>query len=377
MSSRAEALSRLKEFIPRIPEYAYTRNYVRAGYENVSQLSRWIRYRVISEEECVSHVLENHDRAAAEKFLQEVLWRTYWKGWLELRPAVWEEYVSDVVSLSATHENDDLYRRAILGDTRLSFFNDWVSELVTTGYLHNHTRMWFASAWIFTLRLPWQLGARFMYHHLLDGDAASNTLSWRWVAGLHTPGKIYVARPDNVAKYSEERWTPTQSELCEHPAPPTYTPLPPLNELPPVRGERPSAGSLLMLTDDDLSADLSTDFSGLDLRYCIFAPTLPEASPRKKDLVTSLRTDAAQRTKGELFSSAAELSIIAQKIGADRVHSMTPHVGWERHQVNRLSADLRDTGISTVYHRRMWDQRLMPLAQGGFFKFWERAKSLL
>jgi deoxyribodipyrimidine photo-lyase len=66
-----------------------------------------------------------------------------------------------------------------------------VQELVETGYLHNHARMWFASIWIFTLRLPWELGADFFLRHLLDGDAASNTLSWRWVAGLHTKGKHY------------------------------------------------------------------------------------------------------------------------------------------------------------------------------------------
>jgi deoxyribodipyrimidine photo-lyase len=59
--------------------------------------------------------------------------------------------------------------------------------------------MWFASIWIFTLRLPWPLGAAFFQAHLQDHDAASNTLSWRWVAGIQTPGKHYLARAENIA----------------------------------------------------------------------------------------------------------------------------------------------------------------------------------
>ncbi len=73
------------------------------------------------------------------------------------------------------------YERAVEGRTGIDGFDDWARQLVETGWLHNHTRMWFASIWIFTLRLPWALGAAFFLRHLLDGDPASNTLSWRWV----------------------------------------------------------------------------------------------------------------------------------------------------------------------------------------------------
>ena len=95
-----------------------------------------------------------------------------------------------------------LYEKAIEGRTELTFFNDWVDEIKKNGYLHNHVRMWFASIWIFTLNLPWQLGANFFMEHLLDGDPASNTLSWRWVAGIQTKGKNYLARKSNITKYS-------------------------------------------------------------------------------------------------------------------------------------------------------------------------------
>ena len=66
--------------------------------------------------------------------------------------------------------------------------------------------MWFASIWIFTLKLPWQLGAEFLLQHLYDGDAASNTLGWRWVAGIQTKGKNYLASEWNIKKFTNNRF---------------------------------------------------------------------------------------------------------------------------------------------------------------------------
>ena len=81
-----------------------------------------------------------------------------------------------------------------------------MKELKENNYLHNHTRMWFASIWIFTLELPWQLGAEFFMQHLYDGDAASNTLGWRWVAGVQTQGKHYLASEWNIKKFTNNRF---------------------------------------------------------------------------------------------------------------------------------------------------------------------------
>jgi hypothetical protein len=115
---------------------------------------------------------------------------------------VWDDFTSDLENI----RTDQNYITATQGKTNVECFNEWVLELKDNNYLHNHTRMWFASIWIFTLRLPWQLGAQFFLEHLFDGDAASNTLSWRWVAGLQTKGKHYLAKSWNIEKFTLNRF---------------------------------------------------------------------------------------------------------------------------------------------------------------------------
>ncbi len=133
----------------------------------------------------------------ARKFLQEIAWRTYFKGWLEHRPQVWTTYCEDrdaeFVRLADQPSLRRRYEAAVTGQTGIACFDHWAKTLTSQGWLHNHARMSFASIWLFALDLPLELGADFFLQHLLDGDAASNTLSWRWVGGLHTPGKTYLA----------------------------------------------------------------------------------------------------------------------------------------------------------------------------------------
>ena len=199
------AEKQLSYYLPKAGKYyELNRNYSEDSSSNktTSLLSPFIRYRLISEENVLKKILEKYELRDCEKFIQEIYWRTYWKGWLEHRPSVYSDYLEDRNKLIEELGNKKFYLNAISGNTNLSFFNKWVNTLKEDGYLHNHVRMWFASIWIFTLKLPWQLGADFFMQHLLDGDPASNTLSWRWVAGIHTKGKNYVARKNNIEKYS-------------------------------------------------------------------------------------------------------------------------------------------------------------------------------
>ena len=174
---------------------------------NVSQLSKYISHRVIDEYDVVRATLGVSTYERAEKFIQEVFWRVYWKGWLEHRPTVWSDFVAfDQQDKLSSQKDNKNYLAAINGETGIECFDFWVQELRNTNYLHNHARMWFASIWIFTLGLPWQAGAQFFLKHLLDGDAASNTLGWRWVAGIQTMGKCYLARAENISKFTGERF---------------------------------------------------------------------------------------------------------------------------------------------------------------------------
>ena len=177
--------------------YDYTNN-----RNTTSLLSPYIRYRLLSEEDIIKKTLSINSFTKTEKFIQEIYWRTYWKGWLEHRPEVYDDYLTQKNKLLQNLSNTSKYQKAINGETNLTFFNDWAKKLKEDGYLHNHVRMWFASIWIFTLDLPWQLGANFFMENLLDGDPASNTLSWRWVAGIQTKGKHYLARKNNIIKFA-------------------------------------------------------------------------------------------------------------------------------------------------------------------------------
>jgi len=208
-ASRAKAIDRLNNFVKKnLSDYSKLRNFDFGPdkRDNVSCLSPYVTHGVLNEIEIIKKSLAKFSFSKNEKFIQEVLWRTYWKGWLELRPNVWNDYIVSLNSIREKFRGNKDYLKAIEGNTNIECFNEWVKELKENNYLHNHTRMWFASIWIFTLDLPWQLGAEFFMQHLYDGDAASNTLGWRWVAGVQTQGKHYLASEWNIKKFTNNRF---------------------------------------------------------------------------------------------------------------------------------------------------------------------------
>jgi len=351
--TRDAAIERLHHFLPRAgAKYASHRNFDHGPSDrsNISMLSPYLRHRLITEEEVTKAVLEEHSARNAEKFLQEVAWRTYWKGWLEMRPAVWADYQSDLLSLP----RDRAYQQAIEGRSGIDCFDAWTRELITEGYLHNHTRMWFASIWIFTLRLPWQLGADFFMQHLMDADPASNTLSWRWVAGLHTPGKHYLARAWNIEKFTLGRFNPT-GQLNESAA---ALPLDRSYEretLTIAENPRLSGRVGLLISPDDLSpapAEL-----GLIASTAILKPDDP--TPFLKGAIL----DTQQRLGAELLEgnhSAALANWIARE-KIDHIVCARPTIGPWRDLAENL-------GHPIQYFVSSWDRTLWPKATAGFFK---------
>ncbi len=208
-TSRAKAVDKLNHFVENnLSEYSRLRNFDFGpdNRSNISCLSPYITHGVINELEVIDKSLKKLSFVKNEKFIQEVLWRVYWKGWLELRPNVWSDYLIELKKLRNEFKDNQNYIDAIEGKTNIECFNQWINELKENNYLHNHTRMWFASIWIFTLELPWQLGAEFFLQHLYDGDTASNTLGWRWVAGVQTQGKHYLASEWNIKKFTNNRF---------------------------------------------------------------------------------------------------------------------------------------------------------------------------
>jgi len=257
-TTRAAGLARLANFMPRMG-YAYVagRNtdYGPDAETSTAALSPYLRRRLVLEQEVVDAAGAAHG-PAAEKFVQEVFWRGYFKGHLETRPALWTGYqrlaAEGRATLAANSGLRLAYERAVEGRTGIDGFDDWARELTGTNWLHNHTRMWFASIWIFTLKLPWALGADHFMQHLIDGDPASNTLSWRWVAGLHTRGKPYAARAENIRRYTDGRYDPAglneDPVALEEPDPLSARALPP--------SDAPPAGDVaLLLHLDDLNPE--------------------------------------------------------------------------------------------------------------------------
>ncbi|MFM7028144.1 MAG: FAD-binding domain-containing protein [Chakrabartia sp.] len=378
LPSRAAGLARLAEFLPRAgQDYAETRNYDLGpdAHQNVSGLSAYLRHRLLTEEEVVGAVLARHGPDAAEKFVQEVLWRTYWKGWLEQRPTLWTDWQAACAGLATS--GLDL-AAAEQGRTGINCFDHWARELVETGYLHNHARMWFASLWIFTLRLPWQLGAAFFLRHLLDGDPASNTLSWRWVAGLHTPGKTYLATPDNIATFTKGRFQP--GSITHGPAP-DFTPHPPVQALPEI-DSAPNAPALLLMTQDDLHAE-SLDLARGQVAAIAALPVLEEGISKKVyDFRAAALAEGCARAAAHF--GAPILSVVNSDLLAAAAQLRVRHIVTAYAPTGPVAARLAAlrqicaaAGVRLHLLQRPWDSRAWPLATKGFFAFRQHIPMLI
>ena len=353
------------------------------AHKAVSVLSPYIRRRLVLEQDAVAAALAAHGPEDAEKFVQEVIWRGYFKGWLERRPQVWTSYRTGLDADLAALDRDRRLRRdverAISGQTGLECFDAWATELVDTGYLHNHARMWFASIWIFTLGLPWRLGADFFYRHLLDGDAASNTLGWRWVAGLHTRGKPYPADAKNIATFTAGRFAPRRSDLAEvtqgleATEPDGLPAVLPLRAVTPPQPGKPTA---LLITDEDGRLE-DFDLSALDIRTVATLTTSHLRSPLSvSGLVSAFEAgamaDAALRIGvapvGLHASDSAALAKWASAAGATQI--ATPYVttGPLRDFMVEAAPYFARAEITLCEWRRDWDAAIWPHATAGFFK---------
>ncbi len=386
---RKAALEQLQAFLPHAgQDYSRSRNHdfgpERRG--NVSTLSPWVRHRLVLEQELVAGARALHGDDKAEKFIQEVFWRTYWKGWLELRPAVWHDYLAELgdheQALDDRPELRKQLERAVRGETGIDCFDAWTRELCSTGYLHNHARMWFASIWIFTLELPWTLGADFFLRNLLDGDPASNTLSWRWVAGRQTPGKTYLARASNISKFTDRRFIPEPGQLApEAQAPASIPPHPEITPLLPPESADSALRTGLLLTEEDLYPESLPDLPPIAAVAASHWASCRSSAPVADHVLQftrSAQADALARAADHwhcettgLVASADARAILTWGAAHGIEQLVIPWVptGPARDRIDLLQPELEAAGLRVCRPRREWDSASWPHARAGFFRF--------
>ena len=385
-ATRNAALSRLTQFAPRAGHaYASGRN-IDPGPEQagaVSKLSPYLRYRMLTEQEVVGAALGQHSLQAAEKYVQEVLWRTYWKGWLEMRPSVWTQYQQERDRQLDSFPNARAIRSAEAGETGIEGFDDWARELVQTGYLHNHARMWFASIWIFTLRLPWALGADFFLRHLVDADAASNTLSWRWVAGLQTAGKTYLATADNIARFTNGRFVP--KGLATIATMPADVATPALRPLPHAAFFDAHKPAYLLVTPEDMHPESVFGAPAKIIGASILVDPETLWGDNARAFVAATTNDVTDRV-GNAFKcpttllgnlDAAVLIAQARTAGAEQIVTSYAPTGPIADALCRTAPILATEGVPLVQVRRAWDENFWPHATKGFFPFKENIPKIL
>jgi deoxyribodipyrimidine photo-lyase len=399
--TREDARLQWSRFLPLVGSYASQRNFVTGGHENVSRLGAALRFRTLLEDEILTETLGAYEFEASQKWLQEVCWRRYWKGWLEKRPQVWGHWRRRVRALQRELPLavGDRAARVMSGHSGVECMDAMAQELLDTGYLHNHARMWWASFWIHVERLPWELGADFFFRHLVDADPASNTLSWRWVAGLQTAGKTYLVRLSNIEKYAPGYLRPgavgddlladgrvtacapkDSGELTPQPLPQYPTRLP--------RTEQPTG---LWLHPDDLAPEIGplSSLQPVSVAACLSQRVYRDGyglSPRRMASIETVIRDGLERASVHFGCPAVALQTEdpsealcewAKSNALGEIVSFAPMAGPVGDLLRRLAPRLEECGVRLTLLRRSSDVAAFGAANSGFFPFWEKMKTRL
>ena len=182
-------------------DYARTRNALEGA---VTRLSPYLTHGLLSLTEVYNAVHARHALHRQHKLVFELGWRAYYRHtWAHLGSGIHQSIHPGLLPDSAYQP--EMPQDVLEARTGIPAIDLAVRELYETGYLHNHARMWLASYVVHLRKVHWHAGAQWMLGYLLDGDLASNHLSWQWVAGTGS-SKPYLFNADNVAKYAPEPW---------------------------------------------------------------------------------------------------------------------------------------------------------------------------
>jgi deoxyribodipyrimidine photo-lyase len=380
--TRAAGLQRLARFAPRADDEHYAGG--RSRDQERSGLSPWLAHRLVLESEITRAVVDAHGWAGARAFLTELARNTYYRGWLEHRPMVWSDYRTALASglgrVEQTSSARQPYLKAVLGETGIDCFDAWAHELVERGYLKHRARQAFASIWIFTLKLPWVLGADFFNRHLLDGDVAVNVTTWRSVAGLHD-GHPFVVRPgDAIDLLGPDR---DPGELLAATGRALVDPSPRGPRVPdPVPRVVAGQATGAVLTAEDLcpeasplrALELQSVFGGWARRigdaYHLSARVIEFRKRALDDALVRCGRHLGVRTQEprprEWLEDAIEW-VENEKLA--RVVALQPDVGPWRDLLSVLASALNRRGIAFAWVQREWDRLLFGAADGDFDRF--------
>jgi deoxyribodipyrimidine photo-lyase len=189
--------SEIYEYIQSIDpiRYEQTRNNLKGS---VTMLSPYITAGVITLNEIKYMVLAKNKLSNCYKLIQELAWRDFFQSvYIAKKYEIFEDLKNKQLGVIS----NDMPKAILDANTGITAIDSAIKKLYTTGYIHNHERMWLASIVCNIAGTSWQTGARWMYHYLIDGDVASNMLSWQWVAGTFS-SKKYYANQENINKYS-------------------------------------------------------------------------------------------------------------------------------------------------------------------------------
>lgn len=185
-------LNRINEIDP--IAYSKTRNYLNG---KVTYLSPYLSKGAISTKQIMDNVLSKHTLTSAHNLIFELAWREYWqKIWLREGDKIFD----DLINTQTEVVNFNIPKNVINGNTTITAIDNSIKLLIKNGYMHNHLRMYVASICTNIAKAHWSSPSRWMYYHLLDGDLASNSLSWQWVA-MTFSSKKYYCNQENINKY--------------------------------------------------------------------------------------------------------------------------------------------------------------------------------
>ena len=372
-TNKADIYKNLDFFIENfLQNYASKRNFdLGPPHPNVSKLSPYIKRRFLSEKEILETIFPKYSLNLVDKFVQEIFWRTYWRGWLEFHPQVHSEFEKNIKQYEIPKK------------TGIKCFDHWTEELLDTGYLHNHARMWYASIWIFTLKRSWEEGAKFFSDYLIDWCPASNTLGWRWVAGLQTIGKNYIARSENIKTFTNNKFYP-ENQLNETSS--SIHSKIDLNKhiISKIQYDEVNIKNLdksnlgLVLTNNDLSLHKLINKNTDHFAKCLFYMKRKSKSILvnnfEKDLFLNVLEDIPDC---EFISSFDKLVIWAKSKKLRNLIVPFETVGNEILNNEDLQSRLKSQNINCIFFLRNWDKRAFPYTKKGFFPFKKKIPELL